>query len=817
MVGICWLALAMGLLSDERSQKVSTTPAPWPSRFVHTLIVSPLMQTTTQQFLTALHQGGAYSYWWTLEGRQSFWWEAGKPTALPGGTRNVYFGVHPTAAIPETDRHGKPVASRSVRSQIDQIAACACLFAEYDAKDFAGQKLQALDHIQTLEPRPSVVVDSGGGYHCYWLLTTPILLDTPQQRESMRAYQAAWVVLMGGDTAAKDLARVLRVPGTLNHKYTPPRPVVFVWCELDRTYEPDSLFDLAAPFVESTLPSAKANGTLSSDQQLQAQASKWLGNAVARVRSAPDGQKHKTLLAAATSLGGLVPIHLLTESEIESTLYAAIEGRAEDGKSAQETIRDGIAYGKAKPWPLDEILKSNGKAPGESEPAHTKTLHPKQELILSTLPDTITAASLASKVFDPLHWTVDGLLPEGACLLAAKPKAKKSWLALAIAIAVAMNGKALGHYDVACGDVLYLDLESNQRRMQSRLKNMIANTAWPDNLHIATKWGRGDDCLSMIKTWAEQHLNTRLIVIDILARVRPMRDPKADPYEQDYTFLQALNELAETLRITIVIIHHTRKAKAEDVFEEVSGTQAITGAVATIWMLTRSADNPDEQLLHLRGRDLIDEEPLAIKWDSYTCQHILVATGSEASSSAERRKILDVMDDESEYQLKELAALIGKTMKATDNHLRRLLDDNALQRTGRGRYAKVPKIGESAKSRGIRGIDGMRGYRGIDGYSEGESAPNSTSNSTIPRHSTTGHVELSTAPVSPETPQNGQFHEFHGISSKDDFWANVPPSRLTFVRLYLRGNKESDQNRARELCEEFGLDYEQAKEHARVA
>ena len=278
--------------------------------------------------------------------------------------------------------------------------------------------------------------------------------------------------------------------------------------------------------------------------------------------------------------------------------------------------------------------------------------------------------------------------------------------------------------------------------------------------------------------------------------------------------------MAETLRITILIIHHTRKAKADDVFEEVSGTQAITGAVATIWMLSRNQDNAEEQLLHLRGRDLVDEEPLAIRWDPYTCQHIIVATGAEASSSAERRKILDVMDDETEYQLKEIAALIGKSIKATDNHLRRLLDDNAVQRTGRGRYAKVPKITESRGIRGIRGIDGKHGMSGIE---QPDLGANSTPNSTIPRHSISGDVELDTASGREETPLNGQFHEFHGKREESDqvdvtdFWAAVPGTRRTSLRLYLRSQQEKDQARARELCEQYGLDYEIAKQKASAA
>jgi AAA domain/RepB DNA-primase from phage plasmid len=770
------------------------------------------LEDTTRSFLSTLHQAGAYGYWWTLEDKQSTWWQTSQPAAIPNGQRNVYFGVHPTATS----------ATQFSRSQIDTIAAVNCLFAEFDAKDFGGDKAGALAHIRELEPAASVIIDSGGGYHCYWLLDRPWLLETADDRKRASKLQAAWVLLMGGDTQSKDLARVLRVPGTHNYKYSPPRDVQFVACNLDERWELETLAAMAQPFVESDRP-APAALPANDDDRLRMIAAQWLGSAVGRVRGAPDGQKHHTLLDAAITLGGFVPLGLLTEHEIERTLFAAIETRADDGKNAMQTIKDGIAYGIAKPWKTDDLLKGRAKPISTPQPDEHRITRSATtgEIIdvrpVGELPDVISAASLSVKVFDPLHWTVDGLLPEGACLLAAKPKAKKSWLALAVAVAVSMNGRALSYYSVSPGDVLYLDLESNQRRMQARLKNMITNTAWPENLHIATKWGRGDDCLSLIRAWVASKPNTRLIVIDILARVRPPRDPKADPYEQDYTFLQALNELAETLRITILIIHHTRKAKADDVFEEVSGTQAITGAVATIWMLSRNQDNAEEQLLHLRGRDLIDEEPIAIRWDSYTCQHVMVASGAEASSSAERRKILDVMDDETEYQLKEIAALVGKSMKAVDNHLRRLIDDNAVQRTGRGRYAKIPKMPDSRGIRGIRGIDGKHGISGID---QDDLFPDSTGNSTIPRHSTTGDVEFDTASGRGETPINGQFHEFHGKREESqsgdeaDFWASVPSTRRIVLRLYLRSQQDKDQVRARELCEEYGLDYETAKQKA---
>lgn len=504
---------------------------------------------------------------------------------------------------------------------------------------------------------------------------------------------------------------------------------------------------------------------------------------VESVRGAQEGNRNNQLFASAAALAGFVKSHELDEHTVRDALKDAAKTGGLSDHEIDQTLDSAFTRAEPRDVPPDKNppLPASDIVPASKAPP-AKPVGRVEYVVADWKPNIINAADLAHTVFEALTWTVDGLLPEGACLLAAKPKSKKSWLALAVSIAVASSGKALGFFDVAGGRVLYLDLESNQRRMQSRLRSVLGNDSskWPKNFELATEWPRGDDALRAIEGYCLAKPDTRLIVIDILARVRPPKDPKADPYEQDYTFLQSINALAERLRITIIVIHHTRKAKADDIFDEVSGTTAITGAVATIWMMSRSAENPDEQMLHLRGRDLIDEEPIAIKWDAYTCQHIFVAAGSEASSSAERRKVLDAMDEDSEYQMKEIAALIGKSIKATDNLLRRLVEDNSVQRTGRGRYAKIPKPQHPRGIRGIRGIDGQSGNGGIT--AGGNYAPesiNPPSNSTIPHNSTSGGVELPTASGRRETPQNDEFHEFHGDQGVE---ANDQPAVPFFVQ-----------------------------------
>jgi hypothetical protein len=174
-----------------------------------------------------LHRGGQWAYWWTMPDRKSVWFPAGQPAPVPQGERNVYMGVHPVTEIPTLNAKGKPVLPEHARSQIASIAAINCLFAEFDLKDFDGDRGRLRDHLATIAPRANIVVDSGGGYHLYWLLDQPFMLNSDAARERAIRLQADWVTRVGGDPASKDLARVLRVPGTLNYKYD-PAPLVTI-------------------------------------------------------------------------------------------------------------------------------------------------------------------------------------------------------------------------------------------------------------------------------------------------------------------------------------------------------------------------------------------------------------------------------------------------------------------------------------------------------------------------------------------------------------------------------------------------------------
>ena len=289
-----------------------------------------------------LWRGGTWSYFWTPTGKESLWFPVGRAPSIPAAwlNQNCYFGVHPCGA-----RYGK-----DERSKIATVTVVNCLFSEFDAKDFSGSKTAIWARLKELPIFPSAVVDSGGGYHCYWFLRDTVTL-TDGNRADMIALQAAWVTFTGGDKAAKDLARVLRVPGTRNMKpgYGPNFPTVTLvqWT--------GTLYDLADfETLTAGLVTVKAAGTNGRAPIIgSAPSDRYMGAALVgearRVAMALDGGRNDTLNRAAFSLATIPDLH---ESVIEGALLSAALQSGLGEPEARATIDSGVKAGRLHPRAL---------------------------------------------------------------------------------------------------------------------------------------------------------------------------------------------------------------------------------------------------------------------------------------------------------------------------------------------------------------------------------------------------------------------------------------------------------------------------------
>lgn len=463
-----------------------------------------------------------------------------------------------------------------------------------------------------------------------------------------------------------------------------------------------------------------------------------------RVRNAPQGTRNDALNRAAFALATFLESGLLDEATIADALADAAQIAGLGAAEIRATLRSGLRAGSAHPRQLTTTHKA---IRGDVVPA-------TGEIIDSSdwWHEGITLDQLQHKHFEPLRWIIEDICPEGVTLVAAKPKAKKSWLALGAALAIAMGGKALGRLSVAQGRVLFLDLEGNQRRIKSRIQAILGNSniPWPANFEVRTGWARGEECVTRLEQYFLGYPDTRCVVIDLLAEVRPPMDPRANQYDYDRELLVHLNRLAEKYGVAIIVIHHTRKAKGDDVFDEVSGTLGINGAVSTLWILSRQPDG--HVVLHFTGRDLVKDEPLALQWDAFLCGFVIEGSAEEVSVSNERRTILDLMDDDEAWTPKQLAVELGKSVGAVQQLLRDMLAEGQIDKSGYGKYSKIPsKSGKSSKS----------STSSKSGKSQTDEASTLTDQSNSYSTLTTTKVRVETHTDAPNSPdQSNSYHSY---------------------------------------------------------
>jgi hypothetical protein len=296
-----------------------------------------------------------------------------------------------------------------------------------------------------------------------------------------------------------------------------------------------------------------------------------------------------------------------------------------------------------------------------------------------------TAADLMRMQLPEPRWAIPGLLPEGLTMLVGKPKSGKSWMALDLALAIATGTPALGGTPTEQGDVLYLALEDTNRRLQGRLhKYTEPGVAGVNRLDITTAWpqqGRGG--LEEIGKWLAGHPDSRLVIVDTLAKFRPGRIKRGDLYQEDYQHIAEIKAIADLHGVAVLVLHHTRKSRADDVLDEVSGTTGLPGAADSTLVLKRPRGS-QSAVLAVTGRDL-EERELALSWDPPSCRWEIQGEAATVRMTKERKVIIAALAQQDKPQTPvQVARLLGRTDEEGKAAIRQLLlkmvDDGQLSR-----------------------------------------------------------------------------------------------------------------------------------------
>lgn len=174
-------------------------------------------------------------------------------------TREVYVGV-------ALRRDG---LDPTHRGRNDDVVALLGLVADVDVrgpahadvKQYAATIDDARGMLERVALKPTVIVASGHGLQAWWLFERPWVFADATERERAAAVSKGWHKYLAGLAATHgfeidavhDLARILRVPGTLNHKLPPAVPVRILTQDGPR-HTPDD-FTAVVPPTPATMTS----------------------------------------------------------------------------------------------------------------------------------------------------------------------------------------------------------------------------------------------------------------------------------------------------------------------------------------------------------------------------------------------------------------------------------------------------------------------------------------------------------------------------------------------------------------------------------
>lgn len=267
---------------------------------------------------------------------------------------NIYFGVCPRSKL-EGRFGGKE----------ENVKQVNCLWVDLDCqwkeKKDEPTREERLRRLKDFKFSPSVVVDSGHGYHCYWLLKEPYQIKNNEDKLKMKGYTKGLTIALNGDSSF-DLSRILRVPGTKNLKDPDhPLPVKIIEMDPEKKYNLKDFQEFWVK-VEDVAIATEINAEeiperfwqiLTDDAKLNAT---WEGK-----REDLNKKKDHSRSVYDFALANLLMPYEFSDSEVAAILQTAPSGKGKEAKKQYLALTIGKArkkWEKRKPLELEDVLKT---------------------------------------------------------------------------------------------------------------------------------------------------------------------------------------------------------------------------------------------------------------------------------------------------------------------------------------------------------------------------------------------------------------------------------------------------------------------------
>jgi len=467
---------------------------------------------------------------------------------LPGGVQDFCKSVEQAANIASSDKtrnvYFGPVLRSAEKGDEEHARLLSSLWVDLDVlKDFGGDWKRAGETVAGFEHRPSCVINTGNGWHLYWFLREPELIE-PEDRPRIRGILKGVSETLGGDKTW-DLARVMRVPNSLNLKdRNSPRAVkILKWLPENRY----NLSDFEPYKAESD---GRASAPPLSDR-------------------IPDHQRNVTL----TSLGGTMRRRGMSEEGIAAGLL--IENRKKCDPPLPESEVCGIAHSVARYAP-EPSLSPIYIDDGDNGPV---TFNP------------IPFSKLLEEASD-VSYLVDKIIPTGTSgVLGGAPGEGKSFLVAELAIAVATGTPWMGEFGTSQGHVLVIDSENSLPLLRRRGLKLLRGRGLQEsgNLNIEYLVSSGMNLsdpshVAGLEALLEDR-RPALVLIDSLVRVHRAAENSAT--EMAAVFGE-IKRLVDTFGCVFLFTHHSRKlGMYNDASQLLRGSSEIKAFVDTYLFLRK--------------------------------------------------------------------------------------------------------------------------------------------------------------------------------------------------------------------------------------
>ena len=178
-----------------------------------------------------------WSYIWTLYDKRSYWFQLDQNSIKKAKNyikknkekTDIYMAVSFFVEPGDLHTRGKAANSSGIYGLWLDIDVQSVYRSRADLPSTGEEARKVLAD----GPQPSLLIDSGYGLQAWWLFKKPWIFKDSNDRLSASRLAGAWnewyrlkALNFGwGLDGVSDLARVMRVPGTLNHKGNTPVPV----------------------------------------------------------------------------------------------------------------------------------------------------------------------------------------------------------------------------------------------------------------------------------------------------------------------------------------------------------------------------------------------------------------------------------------------------------------------------------------------------------------------------------------------------------------------------------------------------------------